>query len=169
MITVKITPATAPNPLVHYCVALLERMYLQWAKHHNYKWELEAKIPEHPKIPKGLMVIENGLPKAPNDDGMGGLLWSTIHIDAPDGVLDDEHGVHMLHLVSLYDTQGRRHTTFVYVEIEGLGEVNVAGIEMATRSYNFIRGTVTDYVHHNTVDLMTVLNGDFDTLKDEGD
>jgi len=163
MITINITPATVPNPLVHYCVSLLERMYLQWANRHDYKWSLEAKLPDSRK------AGPHNMPTPPNYDGMGGLLWSIIHIDAPDGSLDDEHGVHQLQLVSPYDAEGRRHTTFVYVEIEGLGEVNVAGIEMATRSYNFIRGTVTDHVHHNTVDLMTVLSGDFSALKEEGE
>lgn len=161
MITINITPATAPNYLVHYCVSLLERMYLRWADRHNYKWSLEAKLPER----RG--AGPQNMPSAPNDDGAGGLLWSIIHIDAPDGSLDDEHGVHMLNLVSPYDAGARRYTTFVYVEIEGLGEVNIAGMEMATRSYNFIRGTVTDHVHHNTVDLMTVLGGDFSALKEE--
>lgn len=157
MITINITPATAPNYLVHYCVSLLERMYLRWADRHNYKWSLEAKLPER----RG--AGPQNMPSAPNDDGAGGLLWSIIHIDAPDGALDNEIGVHVLQLISPYDAGARRHTTFVYVEIEGL-DANPQG---ATRHYDFIRNRAIHYPNPEDVafDLESVLAGYFDDPK----
>lgn len=157
MITINVTPATAPNPLVHYCVSLLERMYLQWANRHNYKWSLEAKLPER----KG--IGPQNMPSYPNEDGVGGLLWSIIHIDAPDGSLDNEIGIHALRLISPYDSQGRVHTTFVYVEIQG-SRINPQG---ATRHYDFIHNRAVHYLNPEDVafNLESVLAGYFDDPK----
>jgi hypothetical protein len=148
MLSLTIVPL-AKNDLAYWCVDMLMRMYLRWADNQGYA----RQVPRY-GIPQG--ATGEFLPSM-NENGMGGLYWSVVCIDAPPDLLKRENGVHSFRLVSPFDTQARVHTVFVVVTVTWAGDVP----ERPIRHYDFVRNReVKDIPTGETLPLDKVLDGE---------
>ncbi len=77
--------------------AMLQRMYLRWTEHHNYKTEIIDSTQGEEAGIKSVTITVSG--------------------DYAYGYLRSEKGVHRLVRISPFDSNSRRHTSFVMVEV----------------------------------------------------
>jgi protein subunit release factor A len=147
MVTLTIIPLENTD-IAHMCVADLERMYLRWAYNHDYR----TKVARYP----GSNGMAQFVPHDLNDDGIGGHLWTVVHIDVPHEWLQGENGVHHFRRVSPFDSSGKVLSCLVMVSVTW-GEPTAT---KPIRSYDLVLDRATDKTTGQTATARCVLDGE---------